>query len=71
MNQAMPIIATVIAVRAAIGLMVCSVVEEVVKNVAKVMDETKINAVPMAKVLWFNFPPHNPCFMCRVRVVLI
>ena len=50
----MPITATVMAVKAARGLMVCSA-EEVVRKAIKVMKETKITAVPMAKFLWLNF----------------
>jgi hypothetical protein len=51
LNQTMPIKATVIAVRAAIGLIACMVVVVVVINVTKVTRETKINAAPMAEFL--------------------
>ena len=47
----MPITATVMAVRAAIGLMVCIAVNEVAKNIVKVTSETTITSVPMARFL--------------------
>ena len=50
----MPITATVMAVRAAMGLMAC-IAEEIVKNAIKAKIETKITAVPMAKFLWLIF----------------
>jgi len=57
----MPITATVIAMRAAIGLMACSAVKEVAKNANKATSETKITVALIAKCLWLNFP-YNPAF---------
>ena len=48
----MPIIATVIAVRAAMGLMVSIAEYEVVSNAVKVKVKTRIAAVPTTKFLW-------------------
>ena len=50
----MHIMATVIAVRAAMRLMACSAVKKVVKNAIKETSETNITAVPMAKFLRLN-----------------
>jgi len=47
----MPIIATIIAVRAATGLKVSMTEYEVIKNAVKVIEKTKIAAVPIAKFL--------------------
>ena len=51
----MPIIATVIAVRAAVGLMFSIAEQEVVNNAVKVIENTRIAAVPTAKFLWLIF----------------
>jgi hypothetical protein len=48
----MPIMPTVMAVKAAIGLMTC-IIEKAAKTATKV-SETKIIAVPIAKFLWLN-----------------
>ena len=47
----MPIIATVIAVRAAMGLKVSMAEYEVINNAVKAIEKTKIAAVPIAKFL--------------------
>ncbi len=52
----MPITATVIAVKAAMGLMAC-IAEEVAKTAIKVINENKIMAVPMANFLWLKTLP--------------
>lgn len=46
-------IATVMAVRAAMGLMACRM-EVVVKNVTKAKNETKKSNVPIAILLWLT-----------------
>lgn len=51
----MPIMATVIAVRAAIGLMARKYVLIIVMNATKVTRETKINAALMVEFLWLIF----------------
>jgi len=51
----MPITATVIAVRVAIGLIACKFVLIVVMNDTRVTSETKINAAPMIEFLCFIF----------------
>jgi hypothetical protein len=51
----MPITATVMAVRAAMGLKAWSAEEELIKNAIKATSETKITAVPNAKFFWLNF----------------
>jgi hypothetical protein len=48
----MPIIATVIAVSAAMGLMVSIAEKEVVTNAVKVKEKTIIATAPIAKFLW-------------------
>ena len=48
----MPIIATVFAVGADMGLMVSIAEKEVVSNDVKVMAKTRIAAVPTDKFLW-------------------
>ena len=48
--------ATVTAVRAAMGLMDCSS-EEIARNDVKVRIESKITAVPTAKLLWLILVP--------------
>ena len=47
----MPIMATVVAVRAATGLKVSMAEYEDINNAVKVIEKTKIAAVPIAKFL--------------------
>jgi phosphate/sulfate permease len=58
LNHAIPISATVMAVKAAIGLMACKATKEVAKNINKTIREDKMTIVPIAKLLWLNFFPH-------------
>ncbi len=57
LNHTIPIRATTTAVNAAVGLMACNV-EVATKKVIKVMSETMITAVPIARLLWLISVPY-------------
>ncbi len=52
----MPITATVMAMKAAMGLIAC-IAKEAAKTVIKVINENKITAVPTANFLWLKTLP--------------
>jgi hypothetical protein len=64
----MPIIATVKAVKAAMGLM-ASRIDLAAKTVAKAMRETNTSSVPIVKLLWL-ISQLTP-FLSIIRAVLI
>lgn len=55
LNHTIPITATVIAAKAAAGLMLCNVAKVAVKRAKNAMNETKITNVPMAMFLLLKF----------------